>query len=64
MTKSNSHAKVPAAYYADTTKELGVCPKLPQTDCGTENVLMTRIQRRLQAPVHVHRYCSSVANMN
>ena len=25
VTKSNSHAKVPAAYYVDTMKELGVC---------------------------------------
>ena len=48
VTKSNSHAKVPAAYYVDTMKELGVCPKLLQTDCGTENVLMAAIQSRLQ----------------
>ena len=64
VTKSNSNAKVPAAYYVDNMKELGVCPKLPQTDCGTENVLMARIQRRLQASVHAHHYSSSVANMN
>ena len=25
VTKLNSHAKVPAAYYVDTMKELGVC---------------------------------------
>ena len=48
VTKSNSHANVPAAYYVDTMKELGVCPKLLQTDCGTENVLMAAIQSRLQ----------------
>ena len=35
VTKSISHAKVPAAYYVDTMKELGVCPKLLQSDCGT-----------------------------
>ena len=63
VTKSNSHANVPAAYYVDTMKELGVCPKLLQTDCGTENVLMAAIQSRLQASVHAHRYSSSVANI-
>ena len=44
---ANLHAKLPAAYYVDTMKELGVCPKLSKTDCGTENVLMTAIQSRL-----------------
>ena len=44
-------------------KELGVCPKLLQTDCGTENVLMAAIQSRLQSSVHAHRYSSSVANI-
>ena len=63
VTKSNSHAKVPAVYYVDIVKELGVCPKLLQTDCGTENVLMAAIQSRLQASVHAHRYSSSVANI-
>ena len=63
MTKSNSHAKVPAAYYVDTMKELRVCPKLLQTDCGTKNVLMAGIQRRLQASVDAHRYSSSVAKI-
>ena len=63
VTKSNSHAKVPAAYYVDTMKELGVCAKLLKTDCGTENVLITAIQSRLQASVHAHRYSSSVANI-
>ena len=44
-------------------KELGVCPKLSQTDCGTENVLMTAIKSRLQASVNAGRYSSSVANI-
>ena len=58
VTKSNSHAKVPAAYYVDTMKELGICPKLLQTDCGIENVLMAAIQSRLPASVHAPRYSS------
>ena len=62
VTKSNSHANVPAAYYVDTMKELGVCPKLLQTDCGTENKLMAAIQSRLQASMHAHRNSSSLAN--
>ena len=55
--------KVPAVYYVDIVKELGVCPKLLQTDCGTENVLMAAMQSRLQSSVHAHRYSSSVANI-
>ena len=63
VTKSNLHANVPAAYYIDTMKELGVYPKLLQTDCGTKNVLMAAIQSRPQASVHAHHYSSSVANI-
>ena len=63
MTKSNSHVKVPTSYYVETMKELGVCSKLLQTDCGTENVLMVAIQSRLQTSVHAHRYSSSVASI-
>ena len=57
------HAKVPVAYYVDTMKELGLCPKLLQTDCRRENVVMAAIQSRLQALVHVHFCSSSVANI-
>ena len=63
VTKSNLHAKVPAAYYVDTMKESGICPKLLETDCRTENVLMAAIQIRLQASVHAPRYSFSVANI-
>ena len=42
VAKSNSHGKVPAAYYADTMKELRVCPKLLQTNFGTENSCNTK----------------------
>ena len=63
VTKSNLHAKVSAAYYVDTMKELGICPKLLQTDCETKNVLMAALQSRLQASVHAPRYSSSVANI-
>ena len=44
-------------------KKLGVCSKLLQTDCGTENVLMAAIQSRVQASVDAHRYSSSIANI-
>ena len=63
VTKSNSHAIVPAAYYVDTMKELGVCPKLLQTHCGTENKLIAAIQSRLQTSVHAHCNSSSLANI-
>ena len=62
-TKSNSHAKFPPGYYVDTMKELGVCPKLLQTDCGTENVLIAATQSRPQESVDPHCYSSSVANV-
>ena len=63
MTKSNSHAKVPDAYYVDTMKELEICPKLLQTDFATETVLMAAIQSRLQTSVHTPRYSSSIADI-
>ena len=44
-------------------KELGICTKLLETDCGTENALMGAIQSRLQVSVHAPRHSSSVANM-
>ena len=37
-TKSISYAKVPAAYYVDTIKELGVCPKLLQTGTAEQKM--------------------------
>ena len=63
VTKSNSHAKAPAAYYVDTLKQLVVCPKLLHTDCGPGNVLMATIQSRLQTPVDTQHHSSSVANI-
>ena len=63
VTRSNSHPKVAANYYINTLKELSTCPKLLQTDCGTENVLMAAIQSRLQSSIYAHRYSSSAANI-
>ena len=54
--------QIPAAYYIDTMKGLGVFPKLLQTDCGIEKILMAPMQSRLQASVDAYRYSSSVTN--
>ena len=48
------HAKVHVVYYIDTLTELGICPKLLQTDGQTENVLMAAIQSRQQASADAH----------
>ena len=53
----------PAAYYVNTMKEFGVCPKLLQTDCGIENILMVIIQSILQGSVDAHCYYPPVANI-
>ena len=54
--------QITAAYYVDTMKGLGVFPKLLQTDCRIEQILMAPMQSRLQASVDTYRYSSSVTN--
>ena len=62
VVKSNNNPVVPAALYIEVVRGLNKCPKLLQTDCGTENGLMASIQCALRKDIEAHRYGKSVAN--
>ena len=69
VVKSNNNPKIPARLYLDAVQELGGCPSILQTDCGTENVIMATMQSHLRANgndqfsgTKAHRYGSSPAN--
>ena len=69
VTRSNNDPKVVAAFYLKQVKELGGCPLLLVTDCGSENGIAASIQCMFRtndqdelAGVKSHRYCSSPAN--
>lgn len=42
---SNSNPKIIAAYFINAVTELGGCPKIIQSDLGTENVHVNRLQQ-------------------
>ena len=62
VVRTNNNPVVPASMYINVVKELGKCPTLLQTDCGTENGLMAAIQCTLLHNINVHRYGKSIAN--
>ena len=41
---TNKNPVVPASFYISTVDELGLCPALARTDCGTENGQLSAIQ--------------------
>ena len=62
VVRTNNNPVVPASMYINAVKELGKCPTLLQTDCGTENGLMAAIQCTLLHNINAHRYGKSIAN--
>ena len=69
VARSNNDPRVPAALYLNQVKEVGGCPLLLVTDCGSENgiaafmlcVFRTNDHDEL-AGVKSRRYCSSPGN--
>ena len=58
-----------AKYFVDCVEEVGGCPSLLRTDCGTENVVIAGVQSFLRAECDdnlagekAHRYGSSTGN--
>ena len=41
---TNNDPKVMATYFLDCVEEVGGCPSLVRTDCGTENVVIADVQ--------------------
>ena len=69
VVHSNNDPKVPASFYLNQVKELGGCPLLLVSDCGTENGMAAAMQCTFRAEDQdelagekSHRYCSSPAN--
>lgn len=69
VAASNNDPKIIARYFLKCVKEVGGCPRLVQTDCGTENVLIASLQSvfrgREQDPfsgLRSHRYGTSTSN--
>ena len=62
VVKTNNNPVVPANFYLRTVAELGMCPALLRTDCGTENGLMAAIQCAFIDDIDAHAYGSSHSN--
>lgn len=69
MVKSNNDPRVPGKLFLEYVKEVGGCPLLLVSDCGTENGIAAAMQGTFrssgqddQAGERSHRYCSSPAN--
>ena len=62
LCRSNNNPVVIASYYLHAVSELGFCPMVVQTDCGTENGILAGIQSFLVNNIKAHRYGSSRSN--
>ena len=49
VDRTNNDPKVMAKYFVDCVEEVGGCPSLLRTDCGTENVVIAGVQSFLRA---------------
>ena len=49
MLTPNNDPKIMARYFVDYVEEVGGCPSLVRTNCGTENVLIAGVQSFLRA---------------
>jgi hypothetical protein len=69
VDRTNNNPAVTATFFVDCIEEVGGCPVLLRTDCGTENVVIAGIQCFLRddndddfAGEKSHRYGSSTTN--
>ena len=62
VCRSNKNPVIPASFFLHCVEELGTCPLLVQTDCGTENGILAGIQCKFVESENAHRYSSSHAN--
>ena len=65
VARSNNDPRVPAAFYLNRVKEVGGCPLLLVTVCGSKNDIAASMQCVFRtndhdelAGVKSHRYCS------
>ncbi|CAH3036649.1 unnamed protein product, partial [Pocillopora meandrina] len=44
VASSNNDPKIIAGYYLECVKEVGGCPRLVETDCGTKNGVIASLE--------------------
>ena len=69
VASSNNDPKIIAGYFLKCVKEVGGCPRLVQTDCGTESGIITSLQSVFRSQdqeqfsgLRSHRYGTSTSN--
>ena len=69
VASSNNDPKLIAGYFLKCVKEVGGCPRLIQTDCGTENGIIASLQSVFRSQdqdqfsgLRSHRYGTSTSN--
>ncbi len=59
---SNNDPSIIAYYYLRSVKQIGGCPFMMRTDCGTENVIAATMQCALRKTIRGHTYGPSPHN--
>ena len=62
VSRTNKNPLVPAYLFLQKVRDLGFCPDLIQTDCGTENGIMADVQCYFLQNRSAHRYGASPSN--
>lgn len=69
VTRTNNNPYVIGKYFLECVREHGCCPTIVQTDCGTENGVMSSMQCYFRqnyndefADLRAHRYGTSTSN--
>ena len=44
VDQSNNNPKIPATFVLDAVQNVGGCPRIVRSDCGTENVVLAAMQ--------------------
>lgn len=69
VDQSNNNPKIPATFFSDAVRNVGGCPRIVRSDCGTEKVVLAAMQCYFRkagndefAAEKAHQYGSSPSN--
>lgn len=69
VDQSNNNPKIPATFFLDAVRNVGGCPRIVRSDCGTEKVVLAAMQCYFRkagndefAAEKAHQYGSSPSN--
>lgn len=69
VDKSNNNPKIPATFFLNAVQNVGGCPRIVRSDCGTENIVLAAMQCYFRnagndefAAEKAHQYGSSPSN--